>query len=81
MLKGSMGITECQVACGRCYGSISLNKDSFPHFASSIIVQEAGGIYTNVKEEDNIKFEDRIFVGGNKNIQPEILKVVNKYYK
>ncbi|MDP2684749.1 MAG: inositol monophosphatase [bacterium] len=79
--RGSMGVSDCQVACGRIDGIIDLTKDSFPHFASSLIVQEAGGIYTNYKGEEKIEFEDRIFIGGNKIVQPDLLKTIKKYYE
>lgn len=73
----SMALNYCWVAQGKYDGIVSMTKDTFPEFAGSLIVQEAGGVYTN-HEGNNISVDDRIFVGGNKLIYPELLNVVKK---
>lgn len=62
----SMALNYCAVASGKTDALVSLTKDAFPEFAGSIIVSEAGGIFTNINGEILIKSTDRIFVGGNK---------------
>lgn len=61
----SFAINYCHVACGRYDGTITLNKDSFPEFAGELMIREAGGVFYNIEEEENIKPEDRAFIGGN----------------
>jgi myo-inositol-1(or 4)-monophosphatase len=78
--KYSFAVNLCHVACGRYDGTVCLCKDSFPLFAGSLIIQEAGGIFTNIKGDSNPHHEDRIFFGGNKetyNKLKEIIKTVN----
>jgi hypothetical protein len=73
-----MAINYCGVACGRYDGVISLSKDSFPEFAGDLIIQEAGGRFTNIEGEDNIKPTDRIFIGGNKKCYDELFPLVKQ---
>lgn len=77
-VDGSMAISECQLAAGRCSGVICLTKDSFPHFASSLIVQEAGYKYSNAKGNSQINFDDRIFVSGNSKYYEILFGIVRK---
>ncbi|XOU94406.1 MAG: inositol monophosphatase family protein [Candidatus Kerfeldbacteria bacterium] len=81
IIDGSMAITDCQIASGKYDGIITFAKDSFPEFASSLIVKEAGGIYQSINGSNEVEFSDRIFVAGNKNIQPHLFKIAQKYYK
>lgn len=78
-LDGSMAVTECQLAAGRCGGVICLTKDSYPHFASSLIVQETGYTYSNGRGNPYISFEDRIFVSGDSKMHKALLGIVQKY--
>lgn len=68
----SMAVNYCWSACGRSDGVVSFTKDSFPEFAGSFIIQEAGGEFTNLKGESHIQELDRIFIGGNKDIYSDI---------
>ncbi len=77
----STAITDCQIASGRYDGIITFAKDSLPHFASSIIVREAGWIYKSINGIDEVEFSDRIFIGGNKITQPDLFEVARKYYQ
>lgn len=74
----SMGINYCAVACGRYDGIVSFSKDSFPEFAGGLMIQEAGGKFTNVEGENTIKPADRIFIGGNKKFYDEIFPKVKQ---
>ncbi len=74
----SMGLNYCAVASGQVDGIISLTKDSFPEFAGSLIIKEAGGVFTNEKGHANISDSDRIFIGGNANMQFKLMEILNK---
>jgi myo-inositol-1(or 4)-monophosphatase len=52
---GSLGLNYCYVACGRVDAAIVLNKDTFPEFAGKIIVEEAGGVLTDIKSHELTK--------------------------
>jgi myo-inositol-1(or 4)-monophosphatase len=71
----SMAVNYCAVASGRAGGIIAFTKDSFPEFAGSLIVQEAGGMFTNVKGDSVISPDDRIFVGGNSKVYERLLSI------
>lgn len=45
---GSLGLHYSYVACGRADMAISLNRDVFPEFAGKLLVEEAGGIFTDL---------------------------------
>lgn len=62
----SFAINYCHVACGRYDGVFTLSKDSFPEHAGSLIIKEAGGVFTNNKKTEQFHHEDRVFLGGNK---------------
>lgn len=74
--KFSFAVNYCWVACGRFDGVVSFTKDSFPEFAGSFIIQEAGGQFTNIKGESDIDPADRIFVGGNKRVYEDVFAKV-----
>ncbi|HBR79999.1 MAG TPA: hypothetical protein DEA46_06225 [Candidatus Moranbacteria bacterium] len=74
-IRCSFALRYCYVACGRYDGIIALTKDVFPEVAGGFIIREAGGIFKNDKGENILKYNDRIFVGGNKKTY-EILKSV-----
>ncbi len=44
---GSLGVHYAYVACGRIDAAISKNKDTFPEFAGKLLVEEAGGKFTD----------------------------------
>lgn len=64
----SHAVNDCLVVSGEYDGVVALAKDSFPYFAGSLIVQEAGGYYTNIDCAESISFADRVFFGGNKRV-------------
>lgn len=64
--QNSHAVNLCHVACGRYDGAMCFGKDSFPIFAGGIIIQEAGGIFTNKEDRSNFDHGDRVFAGGNK---------------
>ena len=44
---GSLGVHYAYVACGRVDAAISFNEDTFPEFAGKLLVEEAGGKFTD----------------------------------
>jgi len=44
---GSLGVHYAYVACGRADIAVTLNKDVFPEFAGKLLVEEAGGKFTD----------------------------------
>lgn len=46
-ILGSLGVHYAHVACGRIDGAISFNYDTFPEFAGKLLVEEAGGKFTD----------------------------------
>ena len=77
----SMAVNYCSVACGRFDGILSFTKDSFPEFAGGFIVREAGGGFTNIHGHSDISPEDRIFIGGNKKVYQQLLKISREAVK
>jgi myo-inositol-1(or 4)-monophosphatase len=77
----SMALNYCWVAEGKFAGVVSFTKDSFPEFAGGFILQEAGGIFTNSKGESEISADDRIFVGGNKEIYNNLFSILEATLK
>ncbi len=72
----SYSFNYCSVACGRLDGVISLTKDSFPEFAGSLLIREAGGMFTNGKGDVEFSEGDRIFIAGNKKTHKELLQLL-----
>jgi len=78
----SMALSYCELASGQVDGLISITKDCFPEFAGSLIVQEAGGMFTNLDGNNNLNLTDRIFVGGkNKEIHQKLLQLTREVSK
>lgn len=46
---GSLGVHYAYVACGRADVAISFNEDMFAEFAGKLLVEEAGGKFTDFK--------------------------------
>lgn len=69
----STAVNYCMVACGKADGIVAFTKDSFPEFAGSLIIKEAGGKFTNIDGFADILPTDRVFVGGNIKVYNELL--------
>ncbi len=78
---GSHAINDSLVACGKYNGVVCLAKDNFPYFASSLMIKEAGGIFTNLNGDENIKPSDRVFIGGDKETYQKLKAIVEKILK
>ncbi|MDD5720967.1 MAG: hypothetical protein PHT16_00760 [Candidatus Pacebacteria bacterium] len=46
-ILGSLGVHYAYIACGRADVAISFNEDTFPEFAGKLLVEEAGGKFTD----------------------------------
>ncbi|MBU0743853.1 MAG: hypothetical protein KKE11_00565 [Gammaproteobacteria bacterium] len=77
-MLSSYAVNDCLVACGKYNGVVCLAKDSFPSFASSLIIREAGGIFTNINGEENIRPSDRIFIGGDAKTYQKLKSIVGR---
>ena len=75
-LEGSMALGYCALAKGEYDGMVTLTKDIFPEMAGSLIVEEAGGSFTNFKGE-KINFEDRKFILGNSKTHKKLLELLS----
>jgi myo-inositol-1(or 4)-monophosphatase len=80
-VPGSSAVNDSLVACGKYNGVVCFAKDSFPSFASSLMIKEAGGIFTNINGEENIQPSDRVFIGGDKETYQKLKLVVEKVLK
>ncbi|PIQ68870.1 MAG: hypothetical protein COV91_01845 [Candidatus Taylorbacteria bacterium CG11_big_fil_rev_8_21_14_0_20_46_11] len=74
----SVGVSYAYVATGKFDGMIALTKDSFPDFAGSLLVSEAGGIFTNGKGSGAIHPDDRVFVAGHPSVHAKLLDITQK---
>ncbi|MDA1185580.1 MAG: hypothetical protein O2930_13175 [Acidobacteria bacterium] len=80
-LLGSHAVNDCLVASGKCNGVVCFAKDSFPYFASSVIIKEAGGIFTNLASDENIVSTDRVFIGGDPRTYQTLKRIVDDLFK
>ena len=64
----SQAVNLCHVACGRFDGVMNFLKDSYPAFVGGFIIQEAGGVFHNSAESETLHPDDRVFIGGNRDI-------------
>lgn len=80
-LLGSHAVNDCLVASGKCNGVVCLAKDSFPYFASSVIIKEAGGVFTNLAGDANIASTDRVFIGGDEKTYQTLKGIVDDLFE
>ena len=71
-------LTSCYVACGRIDGKISIKTDAFGNAASSLIVEEAGGMVTDFQGQP-WRAEMKDMICSNKFIYHRIKKLVQSY--
>ena len=74
--SNSFAVSYAWVAAGRYDGIIALTKDSFPEFAGKLLIEEAGGVFRNIDDEENIKHSDRIFIGGSKDTCEKLRNII-----
>ena len=78
--SNSFAVNYCWVAAGRYDGVIALTKDSFPEFAGKLMIEEAGGIFTNQKQDKNLYHSDRIFIGGTKEEYDKLVSIIHSIF-
>lgn len=74
----SLAVNYCWVASGRFDAITSFTKDSFPEFAGGFILQQAGGMFTNIDGKPDIVASDRVFIGGNKDMYEALFPLIKK---
>lgn len=77
----SMSLSCCSMIEGKYDAVILFGKDSFPHFAGSLIVNKAGGKFTSLSGKQNILPTDRVFICANKKVHLKLLPLVQKVFK
>lgn len=75
-ILGSLGVHYAYVACGRIDVAIARNKDTFPEFAGKLLVEEAGGKFTDFNG-GKLSVTTCGIVASNGKIHEEILKIVS----
>ncbi len=74
---GSVALHYAYVACGRATVAYTRNKDIFPEFAGKLLVEEGGGVFTDINEKP-ITFQSRgIVVGADKTTHKMIINILN----
>ncbi len=77
---GSFAVQYAYVACGRAQVAVSRNKDTFPEFAGKLLIEEAGGQFTDFSG-GLLTMETRGVVGTNGILHDRLLEIVGKYTK
>lgn len=77
----SIAVHYCDLLRGRVSGVICFAKDSFPNFAGSFLVNQAGGKATNIAGELNLNPADRIFIAGNQLEYAKLFSAVTQVIK
>lgn len=74
---GSVGIHYAYVACGRVDIAITKNSDVFPEFAGKLLVEEAGGTFTDFDNQD-LTISSKSTVATNGKIHARVLEEIQK---
>jgi myo-inositol-1(or 4)-monophosphatase len=74
---GSLGVHYAYVACGRADVAISFNKDTFPEFAGKLLVEEAGGKFTDFAG-GKLDIETRGIIASNGLIHAKVKDIIKK---
>jgi myo-inositol-1(or 4)-monophosphatase len=75
---GSLGLHYSYVACGRADVAISFNKDTFPEFAGKLLVEEAGGKFTDF-EGKGLVYNTHGIIASNRVVYEKIKEEIKKY--
>jgi myo-inositol-1(or 4)-monophosphatase len=75
---GSAAVDLVYTACGRFEGFFEYNLQPWDVAAGALIVQEAGGLVTDFKGGSDFLFGRQIIAGNQ--VQPEMLKMIQKYW-
>jgi myo-inositol-1(or 4)-monophosphatase len=72
---GSLGLHYAYVACGRADFAISFNGDTFPEFAGKLLVEEAGGKFTDFSGGD-LKVETSGIIASNGLLHDQVKNII-----
>lgn len=76
---GSLGLHYAYVACGRVQGAVTKNCDVFPEFAGKLLVEEAGGVFSDFNGNELGINTLGIIASCDEEMHKEILGVVAKH--
>lgn len=76
---GSYALNYAYVACGRAHVSVIRCKDTFPEFAGKLLVEEAGGKFTNFLGND-LDINTRGVVATNGLVHDEIVEITKNFF-
>ncbi len=76
-ILGSLAVHYAHVACGRADVAISFNEDTFPEFAGKLLVEEAGGKFTDFKGKA-LKVETQGIIASNGLIHNKVKSLIKK---
>jgi myo-inositol-1(or 4)-monophosphatase len=76
-MYGSAGLHYAYVASGRVDACVCTNKDTFPEFAGKLLVEEAGGTFTDFKGQA-LTHTTRGIIASNGIIHQRLLQAVNQ---
>jgi len=74
---GSFGLHYAYVAAGRAQLAVVTNKDTFPEFAGKLLVEEAGGVFTDFNNQP-LTTESRGIIAGNNELHAKIQSQLRK---
>jgi myo-inositol-1(or 4)-monophosphatase len=74
----SEGLAYAYVACGRYSGAVGGNIDVFPAWAGRLLVEEAGGCFTDFAG-DALTFDPHGTVSGSHNIHARLLEISRSF--
>lgn len=72
---GSVGIHYAYVACGRVDAAITKNSDVFPEYAGKLLVEEAGGKFTDF-DGDELTLNTKSVLATNRKAHDKILESI-----
>lgn len=74
---GSVGVHYAYVACGRVDVAITKNKDVFPEYAGKLLVEEAGGKFTDFNNQE-LTVHSTSTIASNGKVHEQILESIAK---
>lgn len=74
---GSVALHYAYVACGRTIIAYTNNKDTFPEFAGKLLVEEAGGIFTDGAGKPLTHECKGIIASANREIYDKVLNILH----
>jgi myo-inositol-1(or 4)-monophosphatase len=76
---GSYALNYAYVACGRAHAAIIRCKDTFPEFAGKLLVEEAGGKFSNFLGNE-LEVTSKGVVASNGNVHDKLLDITRDFF-